>query len=106
MGQPKGKIYVEATSYTPLKDSEYVANEYAEHARVIARCISKLNDMKMRIEYLHEITNDNADVASDLDTAITKLGIALASCVEYGNEYKDEANGLSEDEITEKVKQL
>ena len=106
MGQPKGKVYVEATSYTPLIDSAYVANEYAEHARVIARCVSKLNDIKTRIEYLHEITKDNADVAIDLDTAITKLGIALSSCVEYGNEYKDEANGLSEEEIAKKVEKL
>lgn len=94
----KGKVYKEATSYSAEINSLSVANDLIKYAKSIAECLSKLNETKGHIEYIHNVTNDNGDVAFTLNDAIRELGIALAVCIGYANEYEDEANGLVEED--------
>ena len=94
-------VYQEATQYTSVRDSEWIAQEYRNESYKIAECLAKLNESKEHIDYLHELTKDNADVAFDLENAITKLGIALATCITYCKKYQDEADDKDEKEEEE-----
>jgi len=87
----KGKVYAEATEFSPVKDSSYVAKEYREYADTIAEKLSQLTDVGEKIEWLHKLTDDNGDPFFEIQEAIKALGIALATCLTYAKEYEEEA---------------
>lgn len=94
-------VYKKATEYSKTIDSKLIAQEYLVYAREISDLMSRLDIIKGKIENLHNVTNDNGDVAFELGEALSKLGIALATCMVYQGEYQMEAdetdseNGLS-----------
>lgn len=95
-------VYEEATSYSPVKDSKWVAKQYSGHSKVIADCLTRLDDVRTAIENLHNICKDNCDVGFALGIAVEKLGVALGHCINYQAEYEEEAN--CEDDTNEKEK--
>lgn len=91
------KIYREADGVFPRYDSEKLAKEYDEACFKIANCLSQMDDLREHIKYLHEIADDDPSPSLDLETAIEKLGVALASCTVYKNEYMNESLGVTEE---------
>ena len=91
------KIYKEADGVSPRYDSEKLAKEYDEACFKIAKCLSQMDDLRNRVEYLHEIADDDPSPSLDLETAIEKLGVALASCTVYKNEYMNESLEVMEE---------
>ena len=85
------KIYAEKTDYSPERNSVWVGQQYEKYSKEIAKCLSQLDEIKNHVDYLHELTDDAGDVGFGLTDAIFKLGVALADCVNYSEEYFKEA---------------
>lgn len=66
------------------------ACKYSEEAGKLAKAIGDIKDICNCLEYLSERTGDNGDPRWELEDALKDLGIALASTVEYANEYASE----------------
>ena len=85
-------VYKKATAYSKTIDSKSIAQEYLAYAREISNLMSQLDIIRNKIKDLHDVTNDNGDVAFELGEALSKLGIALATCMVYQGEYQMEAD--------------
>lgn len=77
-------------------DSVWFSNQYLEVAEKIATHISQLDELRGRLEYLHETANDAGDPPYMLDEAINKLGKALAATLNYSTEYREEAEATED----------
>lgn len=86
------KTYREKTSLCGKITSQTIADDYTAYIEKLAKCISEINDINGKIRYLSNITEDNGDVSFELDEALIKLGIALATACSYRKEYQEEAN--------------
>lgn len=93
-------VYRESPPYFEKIDSNILSQKFTKYAEEISRHLNFLDDIKERCEYLHSITEDNGDVGYKLGVAIYYLGVALATCCNYAEAYRDEANGV-DDELEE-----
>lgn len=90
------KVHHKSEAIGEVMDSVWFSNQYLEVAEKIALQISQLDELKGRLEYLHETANDTGDPAYMLDDAINKLGKALAATLNYSTEYREEAEETEE----------
>ena len=85
------KIYHKNEATGEIMDSVWFSNQYLEVAEKISLHISQLDELRGRLEYLHETANDAGDPSYMLDNAINSLGKALAATLNYSTEYREEA---------------
>ena len=71
--------------------SKYLAESYDDLAMEMAKCISKIGEIKERCEYFSSVKMDNADPAIETSNALEKLATSLACMVIYAHEYAEEA---------------
>ena len=80
--------------------NDQILNVFDEAIKCTSEYISRLNDLKMRFEYISNQTTDNADPEIESADCLEKLGVLLATLNIYRNEYAEEPI----DEITGKIK--
>lgn len=90
------KIYHKSEATGEVMDSVWFSNHYLEVAEKIATHISQLDELKNRLDYLHETSDDNGDPSYMLDEAINKLGKTLSATLNYSTEYRKEAEETEE----------
>ena len=67
-----------------------IAERYETATNELAEALSKTYELRNTFKYLSETTEDNGDPYFILDSALIKLGAALASANVYTKEYKEE----------------
>jgi len=85
------KIYHKSEATGEVMNSVWFSNQYLKVAEKIALHISQLDELRGRLEYLHETAKDAGDTPYMLDEAINKLGKALAATLNFSTEYREEA---------------
>lgn len=72
-----------------LTNSE-ILNVLSETEYETAKYISKLSDLKERLDYIFSITMDNADPVCEAAETLERLAVLLSSLVIYKKEYTDD----------------
>jgi hypothetical protein len=80
----KGKIVMKK-----LTNSE-ILNVLSEAEYETAKYISKLSDLKERLDFISSITMDNADPVCEAAEVLERLALLLSTLVIYKKEYTDE----------------
>lgn len=70
--------------------NEEILSVLSEAEYVTAKYIDKLSDLKGRMEYISNITLDNADPELQAAEVLEKLAVLLSTLVIYKKEYTDE----------------
>jgi hypothetical protein len=79
-GKPRMKKLTNSEILNVLSETEYETAKY----------ISKLSDLKERLEYISSITMDNADPVCEAAEVLERLALLLSTLVIYKKEYTDE----------------
>ena len=90
-------VHKEKTEWSEEVNSHTVAKDYRKAALEIALAVGKFELLSQKVKHITEVTGDAGDVGFELDEALLKLGIALASATIYADEYEKEAKGISEE---------
>lgn len=80
--------------------NDQILNVFDEAIKNTSEFISRLNDYKIRFEYISDQTTDNSDPEIEASDCLEKLGVFLATLNIYRNEYAEEPI----DEITGRIK--
>lgn len=70
--------------------NEEILSVLSEAEYETARYIDKLSDLKGRMEYISNITMDNADPEFQAAEVLEKLAVLLSTLVIYKHEYTEE----------------
>lgn len=73
-----------------------IAKRYHGHVLGISAAILDLTDVKNDLESISDHEGDDGLPASELEEAITKLGVALARTAIWAEDYKKEADGAEQ----------
>jgi len=68
------------------------ANRYRDIAEKLSRIVTDVHQLQTKAEFLRQAMDDNGDPAFEMSEAIEKLGIAMASSLNYAMEYEQDAS--------------